>query len=83
MNYHQVKEHQPPPNPAKEADSRADGYIASFGAECWELDALEPAVLSRIITGAIENRIDLDLYNERLEAEDADKNTIRELAKTL
>ena len=83
LNYDQVEEHRPPPNPAKEADSRAEGYIASFGAECWELDALEPAILSRLIIDAIEARVDQGLYDERLEAEEADKGAIREVAKTL
>ena len=83
LNYDQVEEHRPPPNPAKEADSRAEGYISEYGASCWELDALEPAVLSELITDAIEDRIDLGLYNKRLADEESDKEAIREAAKTL
>ena len=83
LNYDQVEEHQPPPNPAKEADSRAEGYISEYGTSCWELDALEPAILSQLITDAIEERLDLTMYNERLADEEADKEEIREAAKTL
>ena len=83
LNFDQVQEHQPPPNPTKETDSRAEGYISEYGTECWELDALEPAILSQLITDAIEDRIDLGLYNERLDDEEADKEAIREAAKTL
>ena len=45
--------YNPPPNPAKLSDSRATGYIARFGYESWELDALEPAVIAELIRGAV------------------------------
>lgn len=54
LNKDQVAEYQPPPNPAKITDSRSTGYIAQFGDESWELDALEPQVLVDLITATIE-----------------------------
>src|SRR5260370_31806431 len=42
LNMEQVEEMQPPPNPAKLSDSRAEGYIAKFGDESWQLDAIDP-----------------------------------------
>lgn len=51
LNMNQVEEFDPPPNPAKISDSRAAGYIARFGGDSWELDALEP----RVIVGLIES----------------------------
>ena len=39
----QVKEHQPPPNPTKTADSRSQSYIDEFGTECWELGRPGPS----------------------------------------
>ena len=43
LNLDQVREHNPPPNFAKETDSRFAAYVRSFGTrECWELDALPP-----------------------------------------
>ncbi|MCL2514176.1 MAG: hypothetical protein FWF08_09750, partial [Oscillospiraceae bacterium] len=39
-----------PPNPAKMTDSRYGSYIGRYGNESWELDALEPQVISGLIT---------------------------------
>lgn len=53
LNWDQVEEYNPPPNPAKLTDSRANGYIDRFGLESWELDALTPTVLSDLIEKAV------------------------------
>ncbi|WP_113699154.1 hypothetical protein [Nonomuraea lactucae] len=53
LNMDQVEEYQPPPNPAKLTDSRASGYIASHGRSSWELDALDPTTLARLIEDEI------------------------------
>lgn len=53
LNMDQIEKYEPPPNPAKTTDSRAAGYIAEFGNESWELDALEP----KVITGLIEKSV--------------------------
>jgi hypothetical protein len=42
LNMNQVRQYNPPPNPAKLSDSRAASYIERFGNQSWELDALEP-----------------------------------------
>ena len=59
LTMEQVEEYSPPPNPAKLTDSRCQGYIEKFGDESWELDALEP----RVITALIENEV-LELRDE-------------------
>jgi hypothetical protein len=53
LNYDQVQQYNPPPNPTKLTDSRAEGYVSNFGMECWELDALEPSVIVALIREAI------------------------------
>lgn len=53
LNMDQVEEYDPPPNPAKITDSRAQGYIADFGESSWELDALEPTVLAELVRKAV------------------------------
>jgi hypothetical protein len=58
LNMAQVEEHQPPPNPAKLTDSRSGPYVAEFGDESWELDALSPTVLAGLIEGEIRERLD-------------------------
>lgn len=50
----QIQQYNPPPNPAKETDSRFEDYAARYGDESWELDALEPAVLSDLVRTHVE-----------------------------
>lgn len=66
LNMDQVEQYNPPPNPAKTTDSRYAGYIAEFGRESWELDALEPTVLAALIRTAVERLIDRRKWNARL-----------------
>jgi hypothetical protein len=49
LNMDQVEQYAPPPNPAKLTDSRAEGYVELYGDESWELDALEPQVISDLV----------------------------------
>ena len=49
LNMDQVQQYAPPPNPAKLTDSRARGYIANYGDESWELDALDPTTITDLI----------------------------------
>lgn len=71
LNWDQVEEHNPPPNPAKLTDTRADAYVARFGLESWELDALDPATIGGLIEDAVFRFRDDDLWNEALEEEQA------------
>lgn len=70
----QVDEHEPPPNPAKMTDARAQGYVDEFGDESWELDALDPTTLSALIRDAVN-----DYRNKRkwAEAEKVEKEAKR------
>lgn len=70
LNIDQVRQYDPPPNPAKLTDARANGYIERFGDESWELDALPPDVLARLISDAIDQIIDPDLYHAQQQAEE-------------
>jgi hypothetical protein len=79
LNMDQVEEHQPPPNPAKITDSRASGYIREHGRSSWELDALEPSLLDRIIEDEIWAVRDVDLWDastRAMEQERALLNTV-------
>lgn len=58
LNRDQVDQYQPPPNPAKLTDSRATDYITTHGQYSWELDALDPATLGRLIHDTINEYID-------------------------
>ena len=49
LNMNQVEKYNPPPNPAKQTDSRFTGYTLKFGSDSWELDALDPKVITALI----------------------------------
>lgn len=64
LTYDQVKAFDLAPNPTKRADPRAAAYIAQFGDECWELDALPPDELNRLLEEAIHRDIDWGRWAE-------------------
>lgn len=65
LNMNQVRQYDPPPNPTKLSDSRAEQYIENYGEDSWELDALSPEVIARLIEDNIKDEIDLKLWNKR------------------
>lgn len=67
LNMDQVEEQKPPPNPAKENDSRYAKYVEEHGKSCWELDALDPTYLDNLIDKEIKNLIDIDVMEARKE----------------
>jgi hypothetical protein len=69
LNYSQVEELNPPPNPAKETDARFEGYVEKFGDTCWELDAIEPAQLAQIVTDAVGGYRDFSQWEADVERE--------------
>lgn len=69
LTMEQIKEFNPPPNPAKITDPRAKWYIEKYGKTSWELDALPPKELIRLAENAVESIIDIDIYNEMIEEE--------------
>jgi len=76
LNYEQVEEYDPPPNPAKLTDSRAGGYIAEHGRESWELDALDPATLTELIEDHISGVVDLDLFEAAKASQESDRELL-------
>ena len=80
LNFNQVEQYSPPPNPAKLTDSRADAYIRSFGPESWELDALDPQTLDQMVSDQVDALIDQDLYDQQLLREDEIKARLEAIA---
>lgn len=76
LNMDQVAQYNPPPNPAKITDSRAGAYIEEFGAESWELDALDPDVLTALISEAIESRLDRKLWDEQVKRQERERSIL-------
>jgi hypothetical protein len=82
LNWDQIEEHSPPPNPVKLQDSRSDGYVARYGHESWELDALEPRVLRDLITERVLRDRDPGAFEETLERQRGYKAILARVAKS-
>lgn len=69
LNMDQIEEFSPPPNPAKETDTRVKGYKEKFGSSSWELDALEPRIMRSLIERTVLSFRDEELYQNVLKQE--------------
>lgn len=70
LNINQVREFNPPENPAKMQDSRAPGYVAKFGESSWELDAVEPRTLAGLVRKAVLKLRDEDKWSAACKREE-------------
>ena len=77
LTMNQINTFNPPPNPTKVTDARSSGYISRFGHECWELDALEPKVITQLIQNEVTALIDYSLFNAVADRERRDKDNIQ------
>jgi hypothetical protein len=82
LTMQQVKLYNPPPNPAKITDSRSTDYIKKFGSSSWELDALEPRIMRKLIKDSIASIRDNDMWEERVSFEESEKKKLLKIAKT-
>ncbi|WP_026793181.1 hypothetical protein [Pleomorphomonas oryzae] len=80
LNWEQVEEYSPPPNPAKDTDSRHAAYVEQFGDSSWELDALDPNVISDLIRDEIDNERDQDAWDEAERQEEATRDHLQAFA---
>ena len=83
LNIDQVKKHCLPPNPARETDSRFQGYIKKFGKKSWELDALEPSVLANYITNAVTGYRSEKKWKIAVARERREKRLIKKMAEKI
>lgn len=79
----QIRQYSPPPNPAKLTDTRANDYIAEHGYSSWEVDALPPSVLNRLLEDAILDHLDYSKYTDLLSVEATEKESVRQLIKDI
>lgn len=73
----QIEKYDPPPNPVKITDSRCKRYIEEYGEDCWELDALEPAVITELIKETIKDYIQPDLWATTFHKQAKEKSLLR------
>jgi len=80
LNMPQIEELNPPENPAKLTDSRATAYIQRFGESSWELDAIEPKALARLVRNKVFEIRDADLWDEAVKKEKAMRDELLRFA---
>lgn len=66
-----------PANPTKVTDTRAKDYIARYGNQCWELDALPPNILKSKVRTAIETYIDGNKWAQTEQTVKAERAAIK------
>lgn len=81
LTIRQVRQYRPPPNFAKEDDTRTAGYQERFATnDCWELDALSPTVISNLIRHEIEALINAKAWRKAEAAEQHSRTLLKAVA---
>jgi len=73
LNMDQIRRYNPPENPAKKTDSRYKAYAKEYGNKSWELDALDPNVIARIIETKTAKFRDKKAFDERAAQENTER----------
>jgi hypothetical protein len=79
----QIKKYDPPTNPAKITDPRAKKYIEKYGEFSWEVDALPPKVLDKLLEDSIVKRLDMEEYKRWETESEIGRVKLRALEKHL
>jgi hypothetical protein len=79
LNMEQVEEYNPPPNPAKQTDSRFEAYQEEHGDSSWELDALPPDVIDSLIQDELDTLVDEMRWEATMEREKAAKDALQQI----
>jgi hypothetical protein len=66
----------------KRSDPRFDWFVKGYGAECWELDAIDPNDLRNRVREQIETRLDLAAWEHSKMVEEAEVDSMREFHAT-
>lgn len=80
LNMEQIEEYNPPSDFAKSTDSRYATYRDEYGKDSWELDALDPRVITELITNQAADYTDKDKRKALIEKQEEGRQEIRELA---
>lgn len=81
LNMDQVRTYNPPPNPAKMTDPRAADYIAEYGNDSWELDALEPDVIVQLIRDEVALLTDINRQAAIITKQQKDRDQLNHIAE--
>jgi len=79
----QIVKYKIPPMMAKSSDSRYAKFVADFGTDAVELDALRPDILQKLIEDAIREKFDYEIYEEVQEDQKKMRRTIKRMINKL
>jgi hypothetical protein len=70
LTMEQINQYNPPPNPAKESDSRYLEYVRRYNTtSSWELDSMQPSVIDALVEEEISMLVDHELWDRDIDAE--------------
>lgn len=75
----QIKKYNIPPMMAKSSDSRYNNFVAEYGTDVVELDALDPKILIELIEESIRKRFDFEIYKEVKKKEERDRKKLKKM----
>lgn len=81
LNMDQIRQFNPPPNPAKMSDGRSAKYVERYGHSSWELDALSPSQIAAIVRRAINQYTDDDAIAKIVSQEKQEKEKLKEVSR--
>jgi hypothetical protein len=64
---------------AKASDSRYEKFVAEYGEDVVELDALDPNVLMELIESSIQSKFNRDTYDDVLKMQGEMREKIKEM----
>ena len=76
LTIEQVKKYGLAPNPTKKADSRTPRYVAQYGDECWELDAVDPDELQKLVGEYVAAEVNEEIWDRTLKEIEEEKKMI-------
>ena len=80
LNMNQIRQYNPPPNPAKMKDARAQKYVITYGHSSWELDALDPKVIIKLVKDAILRNRDDKIWKEDVKRQEEGREKLEDVA---
>ena len=72
----QVKRFKLPPNPAKMTDTRFEAYEREHGSDSWELDAIHPKELVRLVDSSVEKHVDMELFEQMQDEQETERGML-------
>lgn len=79
LTMQQIRQYNPPPNPAKITDPRAKDYVKIYGEVSWEVDALTPDTMRAMVGEAIIRHMDMDVYQKVVDRERSEIAEIKDI----